>query len=112
MGRPSCGQAGTWSGEHQAIHDAEGLFSTAPALDLLAEAGFITIEMQGGGGVVMVGDITWAGHDFLDAVREPQVWAETKSRAEKVGGWTVGILTDIAKGYIKAKAAEHGFPLG
>ena len=81
-------------------------------LNLLENAEFIEIEMRGSAGVIMVGDITWAGHDFLDAVREPKVWTETKTRAEKVGGWTVGILTDIAKGYLKAKAAEHGIPLG
>lgn len=56
--------------------------------------------------------LTPKGHDFIDSVREPKVWTETKTRAEKVGGWTVGILTDIAKGYLKAKAAEHGIPLG
>lgn len=81
-------------------------------LNLLEQANFIEISMRGGGGGIIVDRILWAGHDFLDAVREPKVWTETKTRAEKVGGWTVGILTDIAKGYIKAKAAEHGIPLG
>ena len=80
-------------------------------LDLLENAGFIKIGMRSGGGTVMVDSIFWNGHDFLNAVREPKVWTETKTRAEKVGGWTVGILTDIAKSYLKAKAAEHGIPL-
>ncbi len=81
-------------------------------LNLLENAGYIEVEMRAGGGTIIVGDITWAGHDFIDAVREPKVWTETKSRAEKVGGWTAAILADIAKGYLKGKAAEHGFPMG
>ena len=80
-------------------------------LNLLKNAGYIEVEMRAGDGTIMVGDITWAGHDFIDAVREPKVWTETKSRAEKVGGWTVAILADLAKGYLKAEAAKHGFPM-
>lgn len=60
----------------------------------------------------MMGPITWAGHDLLSSVREPEAWKETKSRAQKLGGWTVGVLTDLAKGYLKAEAAKHGFPMG
>ena len=81
-------------------------------LDLIDQAGFLQDAGSRAARGVMFAGISPAGHDFLEAVREPKVWTETKSRAEKVGGWTVGILTDLAKGYIKAKAMEHGFPLG
>lgn len=56
--------------------------------------------------------LSWAGRDFLDAVREPKVWQETKSRASTIGGWTVGILRDLAVGLVKGEAAKHGFPMG
>ena len=84
-------------------------------LSMIYKAGFV--DYGSGPMIHQSGDypfrgLTSQGHDFLDAVREPKVWTETKTRAEKVGGWTVGILTDLAKGYLKAKAAEHGFPLG
>ncbi len=81
-------------------------------LDLLENADFIEVQSTSGNGTVTVGQITWAGHDFLDAVREPHVWTETKSRAQKISGWTAGVLTDLAKGYLKAEAAKHGFPMG
>ena len=84
-------------------------------LGMIYRAGFVDYGSGPTGdlsGNLFFRDLTWQARDFLDAVREPKVWTETKTRAEKVGGWTVGILTDLAKGYIKAKAAEHGFPLG
>ncbi len=84
-------------------------------LSMIYDAGFATSGMKDRGslsGSWYFRSLTWNGRDFLDAVREPKVWAETKTRADKVGGWTVGILTDLAKGYLKAKAAEHGFPMG
>ncbi len=51
------------------------------------------------------------GVDFANNVREPKAWAGAKSRAGQVGGWTVGFLADLAKGYLKAEAGKHGFPL-
>ncbi len=53
--------------------------------------------------------LTPQGHDFLDSVRDPETWKVTKMRAEKIGGWTLGLVADLAKAYIKAKAVEHGF---
>ena len=84
-------------------------------LGMIYRAGFVDYGSGPTGdlsGNLFFRDLTWQARDFLDAVREPMVWTETKTRAEKVGGWTVGILTDLAKGYIKAKATEHGLPLG
>lgn len=84
-------------------------------LSMIYRAGFVDYgsgSMGSLSGNLHFGDLTWEARDFLDAVREPKVWVETKTRAEKVGGWTVGILTDIAKGYLRAKAAEHGIPFG
>ena len=45
--------------------------------------------------------LTWAGHDFLDSVRDPKIWRMTKEQAKKAGGFTIEILTSIAKGIIK-----------
>ena len=30
--------------------------------------------------------LTWAGHDFLDTIRDDDVWIKTKNAVEKVGG--------------------------
>lgn len=47
--------------------------------------------------------LTAAGHDFLDSVRDPKIWKKAKDGAEAAGGFSLGILGDIAKGLIKTQ---------
>lgn len=54
--------------------------------------------------------MTWEGHEFLDKVRDPEIWRKTKDGAGKLGSWSVKLLGDIATGFIRAKAAELGVP--
>ena len=69
--------------------------------DLLFKKGFLRKTPQTLGYSVCVSGLTWEGYDFLDSVRDPEIWRKTKAAGEKVGGWTVGILADYAKGLIK-----------
>jgi hypothetical protein len=50
--------------------------------------------------------LSWAGRDFLDSVRSPEVWAKTKKGAEAAGGFTVDLLKDLAKGLVKKQIEE------
>jgi hypothetical protein len=45
--------------------------------------------------------LTPAGHDFLDSVRDPETWAKTKKVAAGAGGFTIDLLRDLAKGFVK-----------
>lgn len=54
--------------------------------------------------------LTWEGHEFLDKVRDPEIWRKTKEGAGKVGSWSVKLLADMATGFIRAKATELGLP--
>jgi hypothetical protein len=56
--------------------------------------------------------ISWQGHEFLDKVRDPEIWTKTKDKASKLGSWSVKLLGEIASGFIRAKAVELGLPLG
>jgi len=47
-----------------------------------------------------------AGHDLLDSVRDPENWAKTKKAAAGAGGFTIALLGDIAKGFIKKQIEE------
>lgn len=47
--------------------------------------------------------LTWAGHDFMNSIRDDDVWSRTKNHAQQVGSWTVDILAAVAKSVIKAK---------
>lgn len=50
--------------------------------------------------------LTWEGHDFLDAIRDPEIWAKTKKGAAAAGGFTVDLLRDLAKGFIRKQVEE------
>lgn len=51
--------------------------------------------------------LTWDGHDFLDTVRDPEVWKRTKSGASKLGGLAFGAFKDMATAYAKHVAKER-----
>ena len=59
------------------------------------------------GGDVAVRNLTSEGHDFLDSVRDPEIWRRTKAGAVKAGGFTVDILKELAKSLIKAAIQQH-----
>ena len=51
--------------------------------------------------------LTWEGRDFLDSVRDPEVWKRTKDGASKMGTWTFGLIKDMATAYAKHVAKER-----
>ncbi len=75
-------------------------------LDLLVKGGFIEVTDYIGG-VTEVEAITWEGHDFLDSIRDPVVWAKTKDGIKSAGGFTFDLLKALAKGFIKKQVEER-----
>lgn len=84
-------------------------------LELLSDAGFVeqkNWKPHPDGVTMRMGwRITWEGHEFIDTVRDPEIWRKTKVGAEKLGSWTIKILADMATGYVRSKAQELGLPL-
>lgn len=76
-------------------------------LKLIVEANLIRTFEAGYGGDVLFDRLSWAGHDFVDSIRSPEVWAKTKTGAEAAGGFTVDLLKDLAKGLIKKQIEEY-----
>lgn len=74
---------------------------------LLVEAGFLDMTRTQFTGRFNIRGITWAGHDFLDSVRDEQVWRKTKEGALKAGGFTVDLLRDLAKGFLKKQIKDR-----
>ncbi|WP_429912737.1 DUF2513 domain-containing protein [Glycocaulis sp.] len=75
---------------------------------MLMEIGYINHRQQAlGPGQVSVGDLSWHGHDFLDSVRDDEIWRQTKDVAQKAGGFTVDLLKQIAVGLIKTQLKKH-----
>jgi hypothetical protein len=77
-------------------------------LQLLMEQGFVEQPLSGAMEGIMFKRLTWAGHDYLDAVRDPKVWRKTKEATDKVGSWTFEIVKGLAKSIIKSELQKHG----
>jgi hypothetical protein len=55
--------------------------------------------------------MTWLGHEFLDSVRDPDIWRKTKEGASVAGSIGFEIVLEIAKGWARQKAQNIGIPL-
>jgi hypothetical protein len=81
-------------------------------LNLLIKYKWITTHIFSGDGHYHIEGLTWEGHDFLDSVRDREIWRQTSAAADKAGGWTLGVLKEIASEIIKKAIAETvGLPL-
>lgn len=76
-------------------------------LRLLEQAGLIEVMSRPISGPIYIRGLTWDGHDFLDAVRDPEVWKRTKDGALTVGGWTFGLMKELGVAYLKQVAKER-----
>lgn len=52
--------------------------------------------------------LTYQGHEFLDTIRDGELWKLTKEGAKKIGVTSVQALIAIAKTYAQQKLIEHG----
>jgi len=73
-------------------------------LMLLIEAGSVAGNAErASSGKVVISRLTWEGHEFLDDIRDPEIWHKTKERGKAVAGVGVNFIWEIAKAEIKAK---------
>jgi hypothetical protein len=95
--------SGTDDGRLAAYPDEQVLYH----VELLEQAALLAGVSVLTGAVCRVQTLTWQGHDFLDTVRDPEVWTRTKDGASRMGGWTFGLLKDIGAAYLKHIAKER-----
>lgn len=75
-------------------------------IDKLKDAGFILSRSDDHDFVYF--EITWIGHDYLDAIRDSGVWEETKSKVRDAGGsFTLELVKKIAIALAKKKLEQH-----
>jgi hypothetical protein len=96
--------------EERVAVDGHSTTEIAYHLRLLKDAGLIGPPTKSQLGTAIWFDgLTWAGHDYLDAIRDPEVWRKTKEGASAAGGFTVDLLKKLAEGLIPAvPAVEDG----
>ena len=51
--------------------------------------------------------MTWKGYEYLDTIRDPEIWSKTKDGARRAGGFSMEIFAALAKGLIKKKIKDH-----
>lgn len=69
----------------------------------LKEADFITtlfLDLYDGIQIINLCDITYEGHQFLEAIRPESIWKPTKKIGAKIGASTISGITQIATGVL------------
>ena len=67
--------------------------------NLLIEANFVHGQTLYGDDqilTVMIDRLTWIGHEFLDAIRDAEIWRQTKDVVEKISGAPIIIIKEVA----------------
>ncbi|OTN87558.1 hypothetical protein A5819_000004 [Enterococcus sp. 7E2_DIV0204] len=65
----------------------------------LSEAHYLKVETQYGDDTLqtlLITDVTWSGHQFLDTIRDNKVWKNTKSIVSKFSSVSVTLLKEVA----------------
>lgn len=68
----------------------------------LGEAGYLNIDSITLDENVIFKDITYAGHQFLDNIRDTKVWKETKSKLSKFETISIEFVSKVASQIILA----------
>lgn len=63
--------------------------------------------MKESGAPIAVERMTWDGHEFLETVRDNQVWQKTKGYLKSVGGVGIDVLKDVAKAVVKDQIKQY-----
>lgn len=76
-------------------------------LNLMFGAGFLngSDSNQLATGIAFRG-LTWEGHEFLESIRDDEVWKKTKGGLQSAGGFTIDLLKDLAKGFLRKQIEE------
>lgn len=77
-----------------------GIDSVEYTLKKLHEAGYINAKITDPDTADLdfygIFDMTFAGHEFLEKIRDNKVWAKTKSIADSIGSRSFDVITKIA----------------
>lgn len=49
----------------------------------------------------LINTITSQGQDFIDTIRQDRTWNKIKDKSSNIGGFTLSLLVDIGKEYLK-----------
>jgi hypothetical protein len=76
-------------------------------MDLIRQAGFIDTARSGPAFGFAFKSLSWDGSEFLDSVRDPKIWRETKAAALKAGGVGLTLMAKLAIEMGKQEIKKH-----
>jgi len=63
----------------------------------LAEAKFLSVTNKNvSPRCLYITDISWHGHDYLNSIRDPKIWAKVKEKSNDLAGITFDIIKALA----------------
>ena len=71
-------------------------------LDLLIEAGLVNGKSMADT-IPAVGKLTWEGHEFLDNIKNNDVWGKTKTRLGDLATVSLKVVAAVAEAEIKRR---------
>ena len=103
-------EAGDWEPSLKTDFDKHHLLQ----IDLMVDAGLIRKEnlahpgLSGPEVAEVMYEISFAGYDYLDAIRDDGIWNKTKQVVAETGGSaTLDIVKSLAVGFLKTKIEKH-----
>jgi hypothetical protein len=77
-------------------------------MKLLVDAKYVDLVHFMADGDPWIRGLTWDGWEFLETVRDPEIWRDTRSGLQALGGFSIGILREIATAFIRLKLQKMG----
>jgi Hypothetical protein (DUF2513) len=65
--------------------------------------GRLVAGMPNANPVPLITKLTWGGHEFIAATKDPDVWQRVKDRLKGVAGVGIPLVLEVAKDEIKKK---------
>jgi hypothetical protein len=76
-------------------------------LSLIRDAGFLMHGRSAPTWGILFRGLSWKGHEYLENIRDPEIWRKTKEGAQKIGAFSLDLVGALAKGLIKKQIEKH-----
>ncbi len=88
--------------ELDAYQEDHVLYNIALMKDAGLIEAYVEDDVRGRPCAAVINRLTWAGHDFLDSIRDESIWVKAKEKVIKpMGSFTFGLLKEYLSSEIK-----------
>jgi hypothetical protein len=83
--------------------DGQTIDEVSYHLALLIQEGFIDGAVTSVVPMQIIRKLTWRGHEFLDNIRDPDIWDKTKLRILGLKSVALSLVVEVAKAEVKKR---------